>query len=232
MTTDFEARANPAGTEYRDYAVTGLEVRADDERADFTFEGVASVVDTPYVVRDVFGEFEETIEAKAIEHALRDKGDVSLYINHRWDDIPLATRNSNTLTLKALPDLGVSATLDRQRDDAKRLRSAVTRGQMNQMSIGFRVPADKGSQTWNDDYTQRTIHRLTLKEVSVVKEGANPYTSASMRSIDDIVAALDNEDEIRRVIAHLESKLSPIPSFDASTYVVLRQQLAKKRLVA
>ena len=62
-----EQRANPQGTEYRTVAIEGAEVRADDERGDITFEGVASVVDTPYSVRDAFGSFDETVTELALE---------------------------------------------------------------------------------------------------------------------------------------------------------------------
>jgi len=234
---NIEQRASIAGTEYRTVAIDGAEVRADDERGDITFEGVASVVDTPYAVRDAFGTFEETVTADAINYALRDKGDIAMYINHRWDDVPLATRNSDTLLLRATPHLGVTALWDRARDDVTRARSAVNRRQMNQMSIGFVVPDVKGAQAWTEDFSERTIHKLVLKEVSLVKDGANPYTSASVRTVSDLIETLDDPEEIRRAIAALEQRLLPGPvvqqnDFDASTYVVLRQQLWAKKLVA
>lgn len=49
-----------------------LEIRSEDE-GKVTFDGTASVVDTPYMVRDAFGEFEETIVKGAFNKTLKEK---------------------------------------------------------------------------------------------------------------------------------------------------------------
>lgn len=191
---NFADRASRASNtvEHRDYHLRDIEFRDDgEESSSVIFEGVASVVNQPYTVRDQLGEFTETIAAGAFNKTLRDsKADVALYVNHRWDDVPLATRGAGTLTLEANPDLAVGANLDAVRSDVVIVRSALRRREMRQMSIGFTVP--KGKDTWNDDYTERTIHELKLVEVSIVKDGANHLTSASVRN---------RSEHLRRVFA-------------------------------
>lgn len=171
--------------EHREYRLRDVEIRDNAEGGDVTFEGVASVVDKPYTVRDRLGEYEETIAAGAFNKTLRDSN-IALYVNHRWDDVPLATTAAQTLSLRATPDLAVSASLDPVRSDVVIARSAVRRGELTQMSVGMSVPKDK--QTWNEDYTKRTIHEAKLIEVSIVMEGVNPFTSASVRSANPLMA--------------------------------------------
>lgn len=226
-----------AGHQVRHYDITDFEFR-DDGSAGFTFEGVASVVDTPYSVRDQFGEFIETITAGAFNKTLRDsKADVALFINHNHQGVPLATRGAGTLKLSADPHLRVSAALDPARPDVQTIRSAVTRGEMSQMSIGFTVP--KARDKWNDDMTERTIKEVALFETSIVWRGANPHTTSSMRSLDELMASLDDvemsEDELRRAIAAFEARLpQPEPLVDpfAERDRLDRERLERKRLLS
>jgi HK97 family phage prohead protease len=197
------------GRQIRHYDLTDFEFREGGDNG-YTFEGVASVVDAPYTVHDMFGTFTETIAAGAFTKTLRDsKADVALFINHDHKGIPLATRSAGTLRLVADPDLRVSAELDPARSDVQNLRSAVTRGEMRQMSIGFTVP--KARDKWNDDMTEREIKEVQLIETSIVWRGANPLTSGGMRSLDEFMESLTNidmtEDEIRRAIAAFEARL-------------------------
>lgn len=202
------------GTVYRSYDLADFEFR-DGGDTGFTFEGVASVVDKPYTVRDQFGEFTETIAAGAFNKTLRDsKADVLLFVNHRHSDVPMASRRAGTLKLTADPNLRAVAELDPVRPDVIIARSAVMRGEMRQMSIGFSVPKDKNKDMWSPDYTERTIKELNLVEVSIVPQGANPHTEAAMRSLDDFLESLADmgmsEDEIRRAIATFEARLPQI----------------------
>ena len=200
-------RAAVATVQHRSYDIDEFEFR-DDGDSGFTFEGVASVVDTPYTVRDMMGEFTETIRAGAFNKTLRDsKADVALFGNRDTRGIPLATRGANTLTLAADPHLRVTAQLDPARHDVQAIRSAVSRGEMRQMSIGFQVP--KARDSWSNDYTEREISEVILSETSIVWRGASPTTTASMRSVDDLLAMFPDgadvdPDELRRAIAHLE----------------------------
>lgn len=208
---DISERAT-RGAEERSFAFADIECRDNEADDTVTFEGVASVVDKPYTVRDQFGEFQETIRAGAFNKTLRDsKADVALFVNHQRTAIPLATRSSGTLELRANPDLAVLATLNGRRHDVQDVREAVRDKVLPQMSIGMRVP--KARDEWNDDYSERTIHELILGEASIVWQGANTLTSSSVRSLDEVIAELPSDitaDELRRAITHLESLL-PVP---------------------
>lgn len=217
-------RASLHANAVRQFVLDDFEFR-DDGDAGFTFEGVASVVDAPYSVRDMFGDFTETIKAGAFNKTLRDgKADVALFVSHQSSAPPLATRSAKTLTLAADPNLRVTANLDPARPDVQIIRSAVTRGEMRQMSIGFSVP--KARDKWNDDMTVREIAEVNLGETSIVWRGANHLTSGSMRALNDLLSADTadwSEDEVRRAIAYLETLIrsddtTAIPAEDVQRY--------------
>ena len=219
---DIADRANLAQTlQHRSFDLTSFEFR-DGQTDGFTFEGVASVVDAPYTVRDAFGEFAETIRAGAFDKGIKDgskkaASDVFMFVNHRHADVPMDSRNAGTLKLNADPHLRAWATLDPARSDVVIARSAVMRGEMTQMSIGFTV--NKSRDEWAPDYSARTIHEVNLKEVSIVPIGANPYTSASMRSFDefmDTIKTMDDltQDDVERAVAYFVA-LRAIPEIPA-----------------
>lgn len=195
--------------------VEATEFRADTEGDVVKFHGVASTVDTPYTVRDMFGEYQETMVGPVFRKTLKEKPDVRLLLNH--DGAPLARTKSKTLTLTATPDLTVDAELDARSPLVQTVRSAMERGDLDQMSFAFRATR----QEWNQDYTERWIREVELLDVSIVTYPANPTTSASLRSLDETIRELtaDKEnldvDEVRRVIAHLETLLEePQPEPD------------------
>jgi HK97 family phage prohead protease len=218
-------RVNNTSIQHRSFDLTSIEFRDDAKTTGFTFEGVASVVDKPYLVRDAMGEFTETIAAGAFDKTLGEvqkraakapTEDVALYINHRSMDVPMASTRGGTLRLFADPNLRVSAELDPARSDVVIARSAIQRKELSQMSIGFRVPQKRDQ--WNDDFTERTIHEVALNEVSIVRTGANPHTAASMRSVDELLDLFGEGDDldpndIQRAISHLE-RLLPQPAVD------------------
>ena len=211
----------------RNYDLERVEFR-DDGPTGFTFEGVASVVDKPYEVVDMFGTFTETVRAGAFNKTLRDsKADVALFLNHDYRGIPLATRGSGSLTLSADPNLRVEAGLNPLRSDIRDVQIAVVDRILNQMSIGFSVP--KGKDDWNDDFTERMIHEVKLIETSIVWQGANPHTSGSMRSLAETVAALTagevDEAEVARMIDHLTGLL-PKPA-EPEVFPVTADELHK-----
>jgi HK97 family phage prohead protease len=190
--------------ENRAHAVDDLEVRASTD-GKVTFDGVASVVDTPYSVHDMFGEYQETIRKGAFRKTLTEKDDVRLLVNHTG--IPLARTKAKTLKLTAAPDLRAVAELDPANPTVQEIASAMNRGDLDQMSIGFRVHR----QEWNGDYTERTILEAELFDVSVVTFPASPTTSASLRyeSVDDFLAAISDvtfdDAAIARAVAYFEA---------------------------
>lgn len=215
MLRDIADRANASEeTAYRSYELDEFAFR-DDGPTGFTFEGVASVVEKPYKVRDKFGEYTEVIRTGAFNKTLRDgSAFIGLYVNHghRWGQVPLATRGAGTLKITADPNLRVSADLDPARPDVQIVASAIRRGEMRQMSVGFNHV--KARDAWNADWTQVERGEVILKETSIVELGASSTTTASMRSFDEFMESLTDiemsEDDIRRAIAGFEARL-PAP---------------------
>lgn len=209
MQLDLSARTEP-GFARRTFTVEDLELRAPDSADTWTLEGIAATVDHPYTVRDRFGEFTETIAEGAFDRTLgNDQARVSLFVSHQHSAPPMATRRAGTLSLTADPHLRVTAELDPARPDVQIVRSAIKRGEMTEMSVGFNDVKD--GRVWNDDYTESTVNQLALREVSIVEEGANDVTMASIRSIAaDIERGVDyDETELRRVLARIHSMLTP-----------------------
>lgn len=190
-----------------------IEMRA-GEGGGYTFDGVASVVGVPYSVRDMFGEFEETIRKGAYTKTLKEKSDVRFLVNHAG--LPVARTKSNTLKLSATPDLrALAPDLDQANPTVQEIKSVVDRGDADQMSIGMRVHR----QEWNEDYTVREIIEAELFDVSLVTFPASPTTTASMRSFDEFMTSLTDvdmdDDEVRRAIAYFEGRLVKPTDFAA-----------------
>lgn len=170
----------------------GLELRADG--TELTLTGYASVFESGY---DVYGGppygWTEIVDRKAFDTTLRAKPDLHLLINH--EGMPLARTKSGTLRLAAdTKGLHVEAELDPDDPDVQRLRTKMKRGDMDEMSFGFRVKR----QEWNEDYTERRLLEVSLHkgDVSVVNFGANPATSAEINSAAgalEVLADLDPE---------------------------------------
>jgi HK97 family phage prohead protease len=126
-------------------------------------------------------------------------------VNHAG--VPLARTKAGTLQLSAAPDLRAVSLLDPKNPDVQRIQSAMSRRDIDQMSIGMRVL----QQDWTDDYTERTIREIELFDVSVVTFPASLTTSAAIRSLDEWLSQLTDFDlddsEVRRTIAELEKRL-------------------------
>lgn len=174
-----------------------VELRADDADPDFwTFTGEASVVDHPYTVYDMFGEFTETVKPGAFTRTLAADPLVSFVYMHDLSTVMAQTRGRN-LALTADPDLAVDARLDKSDVDVQRVAPKVRRGDANSMSFAFRVT----KQTWNEDYTEREILEVNLHggDVSIITtgHGANPGASGTLREafdFDKVLAFLNAEE--------------------------------------
>jgi len=141
--------------------------------------GYATVFDSWYAVAGgpEAGGFLERITAGATTKSARGD-DVPLLINHQG--LPIARTSSGTLILA--PDkigLAISAErLDPANPDVQRVASAIARGDVSQMSFAFRPVI----QSWNPDFTERTISEVKLFDVSIVTSPANPATSIGLRT--------------------------------------------------
>jgi HK97 family phage prohead protease len=178
---DLSKRAEPLHREVRQWKLDDVEVRRGDDHV-ARFRGVATAFDKPYVVRDVFGEFEETVESGAATKTLSEKPDVVFLENH--GGLTMARTTAGTLRLDApKKGLAVDADLDQRRTDVADLTLAIERGDISEMSFAFRVTR----QEWNEDYSKRWIKEFDIHrgDVSAVNFGANPHTSAALRALGD-----------------------------------------------
>lgn len=173
--------------ERRSIAAGAFELR--NRGDELTLTGYASVFDTPYEVYGgpAAGGWVEKVNRSAFDRTLREKPDVHLLINH--EGMPLARTKSGTLRLSTdSHGLYVEAVLDRRDPDVQRLEAKMSRGDMDEMSFAFRVKRD----AWNDDKTERELVEVSIHkgDVSVVNFGANPATSAQIRSVADALGLL------------------------------------------
>jgi len=197
--------ASPTGSVGADWASL-IQLRADVTDPEFwTFRGEASIVESPYMVHDMWGEFEETIREGAFDKTLSENPDVMF--NYMHDPATtMATTRGGGLVLSADPHLMVEARVSRTDVDAQRVMPKVERGDASSMSFAFRVTR----QEWNEDYTTRSILEVNLHRGDVASIvtglGANPPAWGTVRSADaldaDAVARwlADADDETRATI--------------------------------
>jgi phage head maturation protease len=111
--------------------------------------------------------------------------------------------------------LHVEADLNPGQSAVRDLQIAMERGDVDEMSFGFRVVR----QDWSPDYMSRSITEVNLNkgDVSVVNYGANPATGglASLRGLDSVDWT---EEELRAALARLEAHRMPPAAPDLSLY--------------
>jgi HK97 family phage prohead protease len=153
-----------------------VELRMDGDQP--ILDGYATVYDYRYDVAGgpEHGGFTELIARGAADKSATE-ADVRLLVNH--EGLPLARTKSGTLALES-DDVGlrVRAELDARNPVVTELRSAMDRGDVDEMSFAFRVIRD----SWSDDWNERTISEVRLFDVSVVTYPANPATVVKMRA--------------------------------------------------
>lgn len=175
-----------------------LEVR-DSTDGGLTFEGYATTYGVPYDVEDFLGTYQEEFAPGTFARSLGQKPDVPLLVNHAG--LPLARTTSGTLDVwENKTGLRTRATLEPQDPDVAGIRYKMARGDLNKMSLAFRVT--NGGQEWSPDYTFRRITEAQLFDVSIVTSPANPNTSASLRNLD--IAELDPDDLVVLVARYMK----------------------------
>ena len=158
----------------RSIAFTNLELRAmADGEDDWIVQGYAAVFDSPSEPLP----FTEYVKRGAFKKTIKDGADVRLLIDHTG--VPLARTKSGTLTLTE-DDRGLfmKATLDPSNPDAVKIRSALKRGDLSQMSFAFETIKD----SWNAERTVRELKEVRLHDVSIVTYPAYEQTSAEIRN--------------------------------------------------
>lgn len=176
---------SPTGVTGADWADL-IDLRADGESDPdmWTFRGEASIVGHDYTVRDMFGEFTERIAPGAFDKTLSENPDVMF--NYMHDPaMTMVTTRGGGLTLSASPNLAVEAVVPKSDVDAQRVMPKVQRGDASSMSFAFRVM----QQSWNEDYTDRTITEVNLHrgDVAVIVSGlgANPAAWGTVRAVEE-----------------------------------------------
>lgn len=165
-----------ADLEYRSCAE--MEFRAEGDAV--KVGGYAAVFNS---LSEDLGGFREVIRRGAFTHTIAQGADVRFLINH--DGMPLARTKSGTLRL-AEDDRGlrIDATLDPTDPDVQRLIPKMRRGDVSQMSFGFRTQKDAWRQEGADQI--RELHAVDLFDVSAVTYPAYQATDVALRSLEAI----------------------------------------------
>lgn len=199
---DDEAKARIAARairgEYRNIRETRVSPRSEfeiREVADGTggtnlrFTGFASVTgdDATYEMEDWQGPWTESVSVGAFTKTLSEGADVAFLINH--EGMTLARTKPGTLKLSEETDarrspipgvtgLHAEALLDPQNMYVQAARSAVERGDLDEMSFAFRVTR----QEWSADWDRRWLNEVNMDkgDTSLVNYGANPITGGTV----------------------------------------------------
>lgn len=172
-----------SGEQRKQIAYTNLELRAlDDSEDGWTVSGYAAVFDSPSEPLP----WTEYVKRGAFTKTIKDGADVRLLIDHTG--VPLARTKSGTLTLREdNKGLFMEARLDPNNPDAVKMRSALMRGDVSQMSFAFETIKD----AWNKDRTVRELREVKLHDVSIVTYPAYEETSAEIRNSNSNQTAVD-----------------------------------------
>lgn len=161
--------------------------------------GVASVVEQPYEMYDMFGPYSEVVSAGAFDKTLSMSPLVEFALNHgKGGGAPMAHTRNQTLTL-GMDDSGLTydANVDPTRNDVADMLKALKRRDLAEASFKFRIVSGQ----WSPDYTEYRINEVDLDhgDVSAVNFGANPAATSALReaptappkSGSDVVRAAD-----------------------------------------
>lgn len=190
---------------------------------DLKFTGFASVTgdDAAYEMEDWIGPWTESVNVGAFKKTLDEGADVAFLLNHQG--MTLARTKPGTLKLSEESDGATSpisgvtglhseAMLDPQNHFVAAMRSAVDRGDLDEMSFAFRVMR----QEWNKDYTRRWINEVSLDkgDVSLVNYGANPTTGGTVTMRQRLSARREPMDFRRLMVKLYEVRLGAALSAD------------------
>ncbi|MDQ3730306.1 MAG: HK97 family phage prohead protease [Actinomycetota bacterium] len=194
MGTDITPLIGADVQERREAPLADVEFRDEDDK--MVFEGHAAVFDSR---SGDLGGFTEEIQRGAFRRALADDDDVRFLVNHDKNRL-LARTSSGTMKLSEDPKgLHVRAELA-PTSYAKDLRVLLERGDMREMSFGFKV--GKGNDAWSEREGQvvRTVRSFErIFDVGPVTFPAYAETSASVRACGVELASADGEIDVERL---------------------------------
>lgn len=230
----------------RDYTVTGIELRAASEDSTILdFYGHASVTGRGY---DMYGGpdqggWTEYVDPGAFKKTLSEKPDVAFLVNH--EGLTLARTKAGTLQLREDKiGLEVKAQLDKRVSIVNDIAVLMDAGNLDEMSFAFRVMKQawldaEGEEVpwWDLAGIERHIREVSINkgDVSIVNYGANPYTDAALRSVDDdtLLSVIGSRPELLARAAAMTTPVLPVePELRDSPNVGLLAELWAKRYIA
>jgi hypothetical protein len=155
-----------------------------------TFDGHASVTETPYEMYDYWGPYTEVVSAGAFDATLnRQDLDVPLVLGH--DQMRRIARTTTGDLRLEMDESGlhVVADLNRADQDVAYILPKLEAGHIDEMSFAFRITRG----VWSPDYSEYRIDEVDIHrgDVAIVGFGANPFTDAGSRSAERAAATRD-----------------------------------------
>lgn len=185
--------SNLNDTDTRRFDATDIEVRVEGESP--VIEGYAALFDTPYPIWD----FDEVIAPGAFGPALT-RSDVHALFDHDRSTPANILGRLSAGTLELNEDGRGLHVRIHPPSDAGPLLERIRRGDINQMSFGFRMAG--GKEEW-DDTGEREVRRIIeigeLTDVTVCTRGANDKTECAVRSRDNNRKSKNHHSAGRRV---------------------------------
>jgi HK97 family phage prohead protease len=204
-TSQGNKRADAKGSDERRLYLSNSELRIakDDGTSKLTIEGCAYRGSA--TITDKVGRFIERFSPNAAKDLI-DRGgiatdgrDVYLNVGHSQEVIPLARTAAKTLRLfEQNGELRFQADLDLRQTTASDVAVAIENGNLGAggVSVGMIVLRD----SWNSSETERTIHAVDLREISLVPHGAYMGTSVELAQRGIYVAELEDSPRAREHI--------------------------------
>lgn len=167
--------------------------------------------------------FKERISKGAFNRAIQEAKRIDFLGEHRNDQLLATTENGSLVLWEDEEGLKMRAKIS-PTSYGKDFYTLMKDGLVNHMSFGFRSLSDKWKKL-NDGTFERTIDRLALSEVSVVRNPAYPQSAISARGIDvieDVEIPVEVEEESRGIedifmlMKLLEGKTGSDDSSDSS----------------
>jgi len=174
-----------------------------------TLEGYAAVFNSPTTIRDVGGDFEETILPGAFKRSLAQRMPILQWDHGKDPRVGTAPIGSISDLSEDSRGLHVRARLF-DHPDIERVRLAIESQAVRGMSFRFGVPA--GGDDW-PTRDQRHVRDADVHELGPVAFPAYDTTSVTVRSL---LAQLD-PDEHRSLIRELAAELRRVPDLQDLT---------------
>lgn len=172
------------------------------------------------------GGFGETIRPTALDRSIRDGSfQPVLLLGHDTSSIPLASVRAGTMTFENRSDgLHIRAEL---KSDAYS-QSVAAAAAAGEFGMSFVLGCDKGDDTWNSDYSERTVHNISrCGETTLTPfpayEGTFGQVTMSDRSTNS------GDARIQRAQRDAEDALRSGKKLSASTVSVLQQAVTSHK---